>query len=80
MLDALLRMVRIGCAHRDTTFPLTANGTRRTYVVCLGCGKEFAYNWQDMRRGAPLDARGNGTSLNGAPEARNSAAATMRPA
>ena len=24
-----------------------------TYVVCLDCGKEFAYDWKDMRVGQP---------------------------
>ena len=60
MLDALF-----GCSHRRTTFPLTP--ARRTgfvassghsrkgpYVVCLDCGKEFDYNWQDMRVGRPV--------------------------
>ncbi|MGZ4827853.1 MAG: hypothetical protein ACXVY9_10845 [Terriglobales bacterium] len=22
---------------------------KETYVVCLDCGKEFAYDWQEMR-------------------------------
>lgn len=46
-----------GCWHKRTTFPLTRRrGERRssasqrgTYVVCLDCGKEFAYDWQNMR-------------------------------
>jgi hypothetical protein len=52
ILDALF-----GCWHKRTTFPLTSRrGQRRsgasqkgTYVVCLDCGKEFAYDWQKMR-------------------------------
>jgi hypothetical protein len=49
-----------GCSHSRTTFPLTparsaqlsSDGARRgTYVVCLDCGKEFNYNWKDMRVG-----------------------------
>ena len=49
------------CTHRRTTFPLTpgrksgvaapAVSRKGTYVVCLDCGKEFAYNWQEMRLG-----------------------------
>ncbi len=52
-LDALF-----GCSHDHYTFPITAKkeGQRRseaaqitgTYVVCLDCGKEFAYDWQQM--------------------------------
>lgn len=43
-----------GCAHERTTFPLTLPG-RPTYVVCLGCGREFAYDWQKMTIGERLD-------------------------
>jgi hypothetical protein len=43
------------CSHRRTTFPQTPGrrGTR-TYVVCLDCGKEFAYDWAAMRIGEPV--------------------------
>jgi len=53
IIDALF-----GCWHKRKSFPLTTKrGQRRTapasqtgtYVVCLDCGKEFAYNWQEMR-------------------------------
>jgi hypothetical protein len=27
------------------------NSSKGTYVVCLDCGQEFAYNWQDMKVG-----------------------------
>jgi hypothetical protein len=51
-----------GCSHQRTTFPITPGrrnagfsapaATRtNTYVVCLECGKEFAYDWQSMRIG-----------------------------
>ena len=51
-----------GCSHQRTTFPLTpgrkspafsAPGAK-TYVACLDCGKEFAYDWQEMRVGKPV--------------------------
>jgi len=47
-----------GCTHRKLSFPITRKSRRprsdsdtmkRTYVVCLGCGKEFAYDWAHMR-------------------------------
>ena len=47
-----------GCWHQRYSFPITVKpGLRRnkaaaltgTYVVCLDCGKEFAYDWQEMR-------------------------------
>ena len=49
-----------GCAHQSTSLPITqrrktAAGTqqsgslRETYVVCLDCGKEFPYSWEEMK-------------------------------
>jgi hypothetical protein len=50
--------VLFGCWHTHYSFPMTVKpGSRRnkaasltgTYVVCLDCGKEFAYDWQEMK-------------------------------
>jgi hypothetical protein len=47
-----------GCSHKRLTFPITVKGSRRqndkstgngTYVVCLDCGGEFAYDWKQMK-------------------------------
>jgi hypothetical protein len=41
-----------GCSHQRTTFPMaTKRPAARSgaYVSCLDCGKEFAYNWNEMR-------------------------------
>jgi hypothetical protein len=46
-----------GCIHKNYSFPLTpknrhscnAAGPTGTYVVCLGCGKEFPYDWRQMK-------------------------------
>ena len=46
-----------GCRHGRCSFPITARTKQRTgaalvtgtYVVCLDCGKEFAYDWQNMQ-------------------------------
>jgi hypothetical protein len=47
-----------GCWHTHYSFPQTVRpGKRRnraasltgTYVVCLDCGKELPYDWQEMR-------------------------------
>jgi len=47
-----------GCWHSEYSFPITVRaGQRRnnaaaatgTYVVCLNCGREFAYDWQQMK-------------------------------
>jgi hypothetical protein len=53
LLDAFF-----GCWHERLSFPLTVKrGSRRaaaasltgTYVVCLDCGREFAYDWREMK-------------------------------
>ena len=56
MLQSLFNSL-FGCSHQRTTFPLTPGRTashKGTYVVCLDCGKEFAYNWDEMRVGVTL--------------------------
>ena len=52
-----------GCQHRRTTFPLTPkrrNGAPasqfETYVACLDCGEELAYNWDEMRVGPSVSS------------------------
>jgi hypothetical protein len=51
MLQSLFNAM-FGCTHQRTTFPQTPGRNKNaTYVVCLDCGKEFAYNWNDMRVG-----------------------------
>ena len=53
LVDALF-----GCRHARYSFPVTVRRAVRrpqaaaltgTYVVCLDCGKEFAYDWQQMK-------------------------------
>ena len=63
MLQSLLNTL-FGCSHRRLTFPLTparksgfqapAAARYGTYVTCLDCGKELAYNWEEMRVGKPV--------------------------
>ncbi len=53
------------CNHRRTTFPMTPvrkksakgqDGTpAETYVVCLDCGKQFVYDWENMRLGRAVE-------------------------
>lgn len=47
-----------GCWHKRLSFPISGKrGQRRTgaarptgtYVVCLDCGREFPYDWRQMR-------------------------------
>ena len=64
MLQSFLNTL-FGCSHQRTTFPQTPgrknaapSATRlNTYVVCLDCGKEFAYDWDGMRIGQAVTAR-----------------------
>ncbi len=50
--------VLFGCCHKHCSFPITVRGKLRrseaasvtgTYVVCLDCGKEFPYDWNEMK-------------------------------
>jgi hypothetical protein len=64
LLGSLFDLV-FSCKHRRTTFPFTpvkrkTAGTQgefpaETYVVCLDCGKQFAYDWETMRLGNAVD-------------------------
>ena len=66
MLQSLLDLI-LGCSHRRTSFPLTptkksglasASGPRfGTYVACLDCGQELAYDWNEMRVAGPVAQR-----------------------
>lgn len=58
VLMATLVDMLFGCWHKHYSFPITSRpGQRRspaasltgTYVVCLDCGKEFPYDWQEMK-------------------------------
>ena len=52
LIDAMF-----GCRHARYSFPITVRaGSRRnptaqtgTYVACLDCGKEFRYDWHEMK-------------------------------
>ncbi len=48
LLDAVF-----GCHHSRYSFPMTSRSRSRavgaTYVVCLDCGREFPYDWKQMK-------------------------------
>jgi hypothetical protein len=53
LIDAMF-----GCRHSRYSFPITVRaGSHRTqmgeragtYVACLDCGKEFRYDWREMK-------------------------------
>lgn len=46
--------VLFGCSHNHYTFPMSRKSAASsqptgTYVVCLDCGREFPYDWREMR-------------------------------
>jgi hypothetical protein len=64
MFEKLLQFLHIACTHRHTSKPFAAavaSGSHSSgewdsvgngpghYVVCLDCGKKFAYDWTKMR-------------------------------
>lgn len=55
MIDTVLNLL-FRCSHRRITRPITPVGKGGvahgdTYVVCLDCGKQFAYDLERMRIG-----------------------------
>ncbi|MBV9506142.1 MAG: hypothetical protein JO323_14175 [Acidobacteriia bacterium] len=73
MIDSVLNVL-FRCSHRSLTRPVTPvskAGVPKgpTYVVCLDCGKQFAYDTREMRVGKPLDRSDNSGVLDpGAPK------------
>ena len=63
MLEKVLQILSVICAHRKLSKPFTAgfddggkdadwmpvNSGPSHYVVCLECGKKFGYDWRLMR-------------------------------
>jgi hypothetical protein len=69
MIDTLLNLI-FRCSHRRLSRPVTPSGVRgeirqASYVVCLDCGKRFAYDTRQMLIGKPLGepARRNRATL-----------------
>lgn len=59
VIDTVLHLL-FRCAHRHLTRPFTPlakNGVphRETYVVCLDCTKQFAYDLNEMQIGTMID-------------------------
>jgi len=64
MFEKVLQIFSLACRHNKTTQPFTASVASaspqgsdwesvgsgpRHYVVCLDCGRKFAYDWQNMK-------------------------------
>jgi hypothetical protein len=50
-----------GCSHRRLTRPITLGrklgvSSGEMSVACLDCGRQFAYDWNQMRIGKEIDA------------------------
>ena len=59
MIDTLLNLL-FRCAHRHLTRPITPVSKAgiphgETYVVCLDCAKQFAYDLKEMRIGKAIE-------------------------
>ena len=59
MLENVIRFL-FRCPHRRLTLPRTpasktGGPSGQPYVVCLDCGGEFAYDWEEMRMGARIE-------------------------
>src|SRR5690348_15039882 len=57
MIEVVLRFI-FRCSHRSMSRPITpvnrsSVAGRGTYVVCLDCGTQFPYDWEQMRMGRP---------------------------
>jgi hypothetical protein len=60
MIDSVLNLL-FRCSHARLTRPVTpvtkaGVPSGQSYVVCLECGKQFAYDLDEMRIGKPLPA------------------------
>ena len=60
MIDSIANLL-FRCSHRRLTRPVTPVSKAGvpqgpTYVVCLDCGKQFAYDLREMRVGKPLES------------------------
>jgi hypothetical protein len=66
LIDSLFNPFR--CKHARTTFPMSPvrkksfdarhEAATEMYVVCLDCGKQFSYDWENMRIGKAVDISG----------------------
>jgi hypothetical protein len=59
MISSILKRV-FDCPHRRLTWPITpvrkpGIPSGETYVVCLDCARQFAYDWDRMRIGELIE-------------------------
>jgi len=84
-MSKLLDMLFGCCAHDRYTFPMSAKmrphrseaaAVTGIYVVCLDCGREFAYSWDEMRIVSPKPV--SSAVAEGAPSASTEVATIAR--
>jgi hypothetical protein len=67
MIDTVLNLL-FRCPHRRLTRPVTPVSKAgvphgETYVVCLDCGKQFSYDFKEMRVGRPIEHSHDGSVI-----------------
>ena len=75
MIHAVLRMLLLRCPHRNMSRPITPAHSG-TYVVCLDCGTQLPYDWENMRVGRPSQKARSEGFLDQQAEPSSRAAAT----
>jgi hypothetical protein len=60
MINAFLNIL-FPCRHRNLSRPVGSTTKRgeppsQAYVVCLDCGKRFAYDFKDMKMGRVIES------------------------
>ena len=82
MLSKLVDAV-FGCRHARYSFPITVRAGSRgtaaapragTYVACLDCGREFRYDWQEMKI---VGSRATTSRVAGSPARESSSASAL---
>jgi hypothetical protein len=42
-------MILFTCSHKKTSFPMKLRTERIAHITCLDCGREFDYDWNEMK-------------------------------
>lgn len=63
MIDTVLNLL-FNCPHRHLTRPFTPVNHAGTYVVCLDCAKQFAYDLNTMQIGKPIEHSNEASVVN----------------
>jgi hypothetical protein len=50
-MSIILQLLRRWCRHSRVTFPKQCEDGCGEYIACLNCGREFYYDWHQMKLG-----------------------------